>query len=87
MLEHFLLICLFANLQQQKYIFVFTNSAIKSRQAVFASESILHKMLVSFFSSIFLYIETNPVEKLCKVLEMELKKYTPFDLKFVFEKM
>ena len=54
---------------------------------VFASESILNKMLVSFFSSIFLYIETNTMKKLCNVLEMELKKYTPFDLKFVFEKM
>ena len=27
------------------------------------------------------------MEKLCKVLEMELKKYTPVDLKFVFEKI
>ena len=44
-------------------------------------------MLVSFFSSnIPLYIGKNPVEKLCKVLEMELKTYTPVDLKFVFEK-
>ena len=45
-------------------------------------------MLVSFFSSnIPLYIEKNPVEKLCKVLEMELKTYTPVGLKFVFEKI
>ena len=34
-------------------------------------------MLVSFFSpNIPLYIEKNPLEKLCKVLEMELKMYT-----------
>ena len=45
-------------------------------------------MLVSFFSSnIPLYIGKNPVEKLCKVLEMELKTYTPVGLKFVFEKI
>ena len=45
-------------------------------------------MLVSFFSStIPLYIEKNPVEKLCKVLEMELKMYTPVGPKFVFKKI
>ena len=45
-------------------------------------------MLVSFFSSNNpLYIGKNPVEKLCKVLEMELKTYTPVGLKFVFEKI
>ena len=45
-------------------------------------------MLVSFFSSdIPLYIEKNPVEKLCKVLEIELKAYTPVGPKFVFEKI
>ena len=45
-------------------------------------------MLVSFFcSNIPLYIEKNPVEKLCKVLEMELKRYNPVSPKFVFEKM
>ena len=45
-------------------------------------------MLVSFFSSnIPLYIGKNPVEKLCKVLEMELKTSTQIDQKFVFEKI
>ena len=45
-------------------------------------------MLVSFFSSnIPLYIGKNPVEKPCKVLEMEPKTYTPVGLKFVFEKV
>ena len=45
-------------------------------------------MLVSFFNSnIPLYIGKIPVEKLCKVLEIELKTYTPIDLKFVFEKI
>ena len=45
-------------------------------------------MLVSLFSSnIHLYLEKNPVEKLPKVLEMELKTYTPVEPKFVFEKI
>ena len=46
----------------------------------------MRKLLVSFFSSnIPLYNGKNPVEKLCKILEMELKTYTPVSLKFVFE--
>ena len=45
-------------------------------------------MLVSFFSSNSpICIGKNPVEKLCKVLEIELKTYTPVGLKFVFEKI
>ena len=45
-------------------------------------------MQVLFFSSsIPLYIVKNPVEKLCKVLERELKTYTPVGLKFVFVKI
>ena len=45
-------------------------------------------MLVLFFSSnIPLYIGKNPVEKLCKVSEMQLKTYTPVGLNFVFEKI
>ena len=45
-------------------------------------------MVVFFFSSnIPLYIEKNSVEKLCKVLEMELKTYTPVGPKFVFKKI
>ena len=45
-------------------------------------------MLVSFFScNIPLYIEKNPLEKLCEVLEMELKTYTQVGPKFVFEKI
>ena len=45
-------------------------------------------MLVLFFSTtIPLYIGKKSAEKLCKVLEMELKMYTPVDLKFVFEKI
>ena len=45
-------------------------------------------MLVSIFSTnIPLYIEKNPVEKLCKVLEMELETYTLVGPKLVFEKI
>ena len=45
-------------------------------------------MVESLFSSnIPLYIGKNPAEKLCKVLEMKLKAYTPDALKFVFEKI
>ena len=42
------------------------------------NEPFLRKMLVSFISSnIPLYIEENPLEKLFKVLDIELKRYTP----------
>ena len=45
-------------------------------------------MLISFIiSNIPLHIKKNTVEKLCKVLEMELKTYTPVGLTFVFEKI
>ena len=45
-------------------------------------------MLVTFFSpNIPLYTEKNPAEKLCKVLEMELKVYTPVSPKFIFKKI
>ena len=58
------------------------------QHVLFANEPFLRKMLVSFLSSnIALYIEKNPVEKLCKVLEMELKTYIPVSSKFVFEKI
>ena len=43
-------------------------------------------MLVSFFSSnIPLYIKKIPVEKLCRVLEVELETYTQAGPKLVFE--
>ena len=43
-------------------------------------------LLVSIFTSNPLYNEKNPVEKLCKVLEMELKTYTTVVPTLVFEK-
>ena len=86
--HEFLFICLLTKLQRQKWIFVLRNSAVKPQHVLFENEPFLHKMLVSFFSSnIPLYIGKNPVEKLCKVLEMELKTYTPVGLKFVSEKI
>ena len=61
---------------------------MKLQHASFESEPFLCEMLVSFFSSnIPLFFGKNHVEKLCKVLETELKTYTPVGLKFVFEKI
>ena len=83
----FLFIGLFMKLQREKLNFVFRNSAVKQQHVLFENEPFLRKMLISFFSSnIPLYIEKNSVEKLCKVLRMKLKTYTPAGLKFVFEK-
>ena len=44
-------------------------------------------MLVWFFISNIPLTGKNPVEKLRKVLELELKTYTPVGLKLVFEKI
>ena len=72
----------------QKKKKVFRNSPANLQHVLFHKEPFLHKMLVWFFSSnIPLYIGKNPVEKLCKVLEMELKIYTPVSLNSVFEKI
>ena len=66
-------------------MFVFLQTVQSSRNTPYLRIS---KMLVSFLSSnIPLYVEKNPVEKLCKVLEMELKRAPPANPKFVFEKI
>ena len=79
--------CLFVYLRSYNHkIFVFRNSAVKPQHVLFENEPYLRKILSFFSSDIPLYIGKNPVEELCKVLEMELKTYTPVDLKFVFEK-
>ena len=71
-----------------KVDFPFYKQHNKPQYVLFANESFLRKMLVSFLgSNILLYIEKGPVEKLCKVLEMELKTYTPVDPKLVFKKI
>ena len=67
---------------------MFTNSAVKLKHVLFMNESFFLEMLVLFFgSNIPLYIEKNGVEKLCEVLEMELKKRNPLSPKFVLEKI
>ena len=66
--------CLFAKLQRQRQIFVFRNRAVKRQHVSFANEPFLRRMLVLFFSS-NIPLE-NPMEKLCKVLEVEIKTYT-----------
>ena len=77
-----------SKVKRQKEIFVFTNGAVKEQHALFANEPFLRKMLVSFSSSnIPLHIGKKTREKLCKVLEMERKTYTPVDPKLVFEKI
>ena len=82
--------CLFIYFQgyNDKNKISFSQTAVKTQHDLFANEPSLGKILVSFFrSNIPQYIEKNPVEKLCKVLEMELKTYTPLGSKFVFEKI
>ena len=70
-----------------KLNFVFANSVVKSQNIVFANQPFLRKMLVLVFTiNITLYIEKNLVEKLCKVLEMELCPKFSVSPKFVFEK-
>ena len=71
-----------------KVNFVFTNSAVNVQHILFATKPFLHKTLVYFLSSnIPFYIEKKTVKRLCKVLEMELKTYTPVNSNFVFEKI
>ena len=46
-----------------------------------------HKVLVFYFSSnIPLYIEKDPMKKLCQILQMELKIYTPVSPRIFFKK-
>ena len=51
-------------------------------RAIFAQDA-----SVVFSSSVSLYIEKNSVEKLLKVIEIELKTYTSVGPKFAFEKI
>ena len=83
--------CLFVYFQSynDKSIFLLLQTMQPRRNTSYLRKShFLRKMLVSLFSSNNpLYIEKNPVENLCKVLEMELKTYTPVGPKFVLEKI
>ena len=59
----------------------------RSNTSYLQDKLFLHKVLVLYFSSnIPLYIEKNPMEKLCKILEMELKMYTPVSPRIFFKK-
>ena len=79
--QKFLFICLYMRLQRQKKFFFLQCSQIAIRL-------ICKRVIFAYFSSnIPLYIAKNPVEKLCKALEMKLKTYTSVGLKFVFEKI
>ena len=60
---------------------------VKPQHVLFTNKPFLRKMLESYFSSnISLCIEKNPVEKLCKILEIELKTHACVDLKLDYEK-
>ena len=55
---------------------------------LFPNESFLLEVLVLYFSSkIPLHIEKNPMEKFCKILEMELKMFTPVSPIIFFKKI
>ena len=74
--------CLFVYFQsyndKSKFSFLQTVQLRHNTSYLRTSYLFLRKILVSLFSSnILLYIEKNTMEKLCKVLEMELKMYTP----------
>ena len=56
--------------------FHFYKQCSQGATRLLANEPFLRKMLVSFFSSnIRLYIEKNPVEKLCKDLKIKLNRF------------
>ena len=74
------------------YLFICKVATIKVnfrfyKQCSQAETHLVYERVSFFTSNIPLYIEKNPVEKLCKVLQMELKTCTPVSPKFVFEKM
>ena len=77
-------ICSFMKLQRQKFLETVHSSRNTSylRTTHFCAKC-QYQILALIFP---LYIRKNPVEKLFKVSEMELKTYTPVGLKFVFEK-
>ena len=67
---------------------MFTNGAVKAQHVLFVNEPFSRRMLVFFLSLVFFYtVKKNLVGKLCKVLEMELKRYTPVGPKFIFQKI
>ena len=71
-----------------KVNFRFYKQCSQPQHVLFANEPFLYKILVLFYcSNILLLIEKNSVSKLCKVLEMEPKMYSPVATRFIFEKI
>ena len=71
-----------------KVNFLFYKQYIPAVTRLIFEVSFWRKILASFFGPIIpLHIEKSTVEILCKVLEMELKTYTPVGPKSVFEKI
>ena len=71
-----------------KVNFVYINSTVKKQHVLFVNKSFLLKVLVLYFSSnIPLHIEKNLMAKFCKILEMELKMYTPVSPRIFFKKI
>ena len=97
---HYLLTTVYTKKRYQEFLFVYLqgysdksnfsflkNSAVKPQYILFAKEPFLRKILLPFFCCNILHIEKSPAEKSCKVLEMEIKTYTPISLRLVFEKI
>ena len=83
-----LFICLFPKLQQQKQFFFYINSTVEKQHVLFVNKSLLLKVLVLYFrSNIPLLIEKYPMEKFCKILQMELKMYTPVSPRIFIKKI
>ena len=82
--------CLFVYFQSynnKSKNFVFINCAVKKQDVIYVNKEFLHKVLVLYFSSnIPVYIEKNLMKKLCKILEMKLKMYTPVSPRIFFKK-
>ena len=57
-------ICLFAMLQREMSIVVFTNSAFMQQRVLFANEPFLRKMLASFLALTFPYTLKRSVGKI-----------------------
>ena len=78
--------------QRQKYIFVFTNSAVKQQHVLFANECLLCKILITERALILVYILKKSLAKIMKSYEngtsiAYIFNYTPVGPKFVFKKI
>ena len=85
-LEIFVCLCI-CEVTTKKVNFCFYKQCSQATTFLICKQPIFAQNASIVFSSIPLYIEKNPVENLCKLLEMELKTNTPVGPKFVFEKV